>query len=150
MKKNRGFKKRKVHLHVLVDEDLYDRVRRLAVHVYDYHRGALSYAVQEGLELWLATHASAHKVNPKVPVRERYNAVMDCVDLELGVVPITLQQPILEKCIMNALEVGDYRSVYGWLHRFYAAGLIKPLTISVGKPADWRRNRAVEIVAKRV
>ena len=141
----------KVHLHVMISRELYTKVKELASRVYDCHRGALSYAVEDALELWLAAHTQAHRVNPRTPLRERYNAIIECIELELGNVPVTIHQLFVEKCIMECFDIKDPRSVYGWLHRFYQAGLIKPLTIERAfKPRDWARNKAVEIVAKRV
>jgi len=151
MSKKRKKNNRKVHLHVVINEEIYHKVRELASKVYECHRGALSYAVEEALELWLAAHAKTHRVNPKLPLRERYNAVMECIELEQGYIPYTIHQSIFEKCIMNSFDVKDSRTVYGWLHRFYNAGLIKPLTIEkVDRPSDWSRNKMIEIVAKKI
>jgi len=83
-----------------------------------------------------------------MPLRERYNAVMECIRAEVGTIPITIHQLFLEKCISNTFNVKDMRTIYGWLHRFYMAGLIKPLTVKVSKPSDWARNKAVELVAR--
>lgn len=144
-------KNNKVHLHVVIDAELYSKVKELASKVYDCHRGALSYAVEEALELWLAAHANAHRVNPRLPLRERYNAVIECIELEQGYIPYTIHQSVFEKCIMNTFNVKDPRTVYGWLHRFYQAGLIKPLTVEkIYKPSDWARNKIIEIVAKKL
>ncbi|RLG83316.1 MAG: hypothetical protein DRO39_08585 [Thermoprotei archaeon] len=141
----------KVHLHVMISRELYTKVKELASRVYDCHRGALSYAVEEALEMWLATHTQAHRVNPRMPLRERYNAVIRCLEFEMDEVSRVVHQVFLERCIMNEFDVKDPRTVYGWLHRFYQAGLIKPLTVERPlKPRDWARNRVVELVAIRV
>ena len=139
----------KVALQVLIPYKLYEKVLRVAVEVYGVQRGALSMAVTEALEMWLAAHTHQHtRTNPRLPLRERYNAVMECVRAEVGTIPITIHQLFLEKCISNTFNVKDMRTVYGWLHRFYMAGLIKPLTVKVSKPSDWARNKAVELVAR--
>jgi len=150
-RKNRLLYNGKVHLHVLIDKELYEKVSVLAPKVYGVVRGALSCAVEEALEYWLSAHTTAHRVNPRLPLRERYNAVVKCIELEYGMVPITIHQIFLEKCIADTFNVKDPRSIYGWLHRFYLAGLIKPLTIEKPlKPSDWSRNKTIELVAKKV
>jgi len=150
-RKNRLLYNGKVHLHVLIDKELYEKVSVLAPKVYGVVRGALSYAVEEGLEYWLATHTTAHRVNPRLPLRERFNAVLKCIELEMGIIPITLHQSVMEKCIAETYNIKDPRSIYGWLHRFYQAGLIKPLTIeNPQKPSEWSRNKTIELVARKV
>lgn len=142
----------KVRTVVTIDKELFDKVISLAPLVYGIQRGALERAIEEGLALWLQTRANgtAVHVNPRAPLRERYNAVIECIELEFGHVPITIHQVFFEKCISNTFNVKDPRTIYGWLHRFYQAGLIKPLTISVTKQSDWRRNKAIEIVARKL
>lgn len=139
----------KVKTVVYIPKDLFERVISLAVQVYGVQRGALSLAVTEALEMWLALHTQQRtRVNPRLPLRDRYNAVMECLRAEVGTIPITIHQLFLEKCISNVFNIKDPRSIYGWLHRFYIAGLIKPLTVKVTKPSDWARNKAVELVAR--
>ena len=141
----------KVKTVVYISKPLFEKVVSLAVQVYGVQRGALSLAVEEALELWVSLHTQQHtRTNPRMPLRDRYNAVMECIRAEVGTIPITIHQLFLEKCISNVLDIKDPRSIYSWLHRFYMAGLIRPLTIKVAKPSDWAKNKAVELVAKAV
>jgi len=143
-------KERKVLMKVSIPQNLYEKVLPLAVRHFGVQRGALSLAVEEALELWLAAHTTAHTVNPRLPLRDRYNAVIRQVELEMNCIPITIPQAVFEKCVKTAFNIKDERSVYQWIHRFYEAGLIKPLTIPVKYWQDWRYNKSIEIVAKSV
>jgi len=143
----------KVRTTVTIRRDLYEKVIELAHRVYGLQRGALERAIEDALEMWLMHHVggAGAAANPRAPLKERYNAVMECIEEELGTVPATVPQIHLERCIADRFNVKDERSILGWIHRFYMAGLIKPLTIErVLRPRDWKRNTAVEIVAKRV
>jgi len=146
-----------VKTQVYIPKDLYEKVSSLAPKVYGIYRGALSRAVVEGLELWLFYRVKQTPsgvvihTNPRLPLRDRYNAVLQCIDLEFAGIPITVPQKAMERCIMETFNIKDYRSIYGWLHRFYLAGLIKPLTIpKIEKPSQWKNNKSIEIVAKKL
>jgi len=81
----------KVKTVVYIPKDLFERVISLAVQVYGVQRGALSLAVTEALEMWLALHTQQRtRVNPRLPLRDRYNAVMECLRAEVGTIPITI------------------------------------------------------------
>ena len=141
---------RKVRTDVMIPEDLYINALKAAIDVYGRRRGAFSLAVQEALEAWLAARAGARRrPNPRAPIREVYNRVLDVIQETWGEVPITFPQRNLEDAIADALNIKDRRSILGWIHRFYVAGLIKPLTVDVKEESDWRRNKAVEFVARR-
>ncbi len=139
----------KVETSILIDKKLFESVRKLATDVYGLDRGAFSLAVQEALEAWQLAHTKTHKsTNPRYSLRLIYNSVMQVVEELIGVVPVTIAQHTLENAISEALNIKDRRSVIGWLHRFYVAGLIKPLTVDIAKESDWKRNKAVEFVAR--
>lgn len=142
----------KVSTHVTIRKEIFDRVIAVAPLVYGIQRGALERAIEDALELWLQLRVNKTGIvtNPRSPLRERYNAVIECIEEEVGMVPITIHQLFFERCISNTFNIKDPRSIYGWLHRFYQAGLIKPLTVKVSDPKDWKRNKSIEIVAKRV
>lgn len=139
----------KVITTVVLPRDLFERVERAAYEAYGLHRGSLSLAVREALEAWLQARAGARSPNPRPDVREAYNKVLDSVEAKLGAVPISVPQHVFEAAIADALNIKDRRSIIGWMHRFYVAGLIKPLTVDVREEADWRRNKAIELVARR-
>ena len=141
---------RKVRTDIMLPEDLFVNVVKTAIDVYGTKRGALSLAVQEALEAWLLARTRAHrKPNPRASIREVFNRVLDVIYETWGQVPITFPQRNLEDAIRDALDIKDRRSVLGWIHRFYVAGLIKPLTVDVKEEADWKRNKAIEFVARR-
>jgi len=142
----------KVRCTVTIRKDLYDKVATLAPKVYGVIRGAMELVIEDALELWLVWRGNApHVINPRAPLRERYNAVLKCLEYEIGYVPVTVPQLFIEKCIQLTYNVKDPRTIHGWLHRFYNAGLIKPLTIDKPtKPSHWARNKSVEIVARRL
>jgi len=140
----------KVKTQVYIRRSLYEKVVPYAVKHYGVQRGALSMAVEEALELWLSTHATTRRINPRLPLRDRFNAFIRQVEMEMNCVPVTIPQAVAEKCIKEAYNIKDMRMVYQWLHRFYEAGLIKPLTIDVLRWRDWQRNKSIELVAKMV
>ncbi len=139
----------KVVTDISIDLDLYERAIQVAQEVYGVQRGALSLAVQEALESWLLAHTTAHrKVNPRYQLRQYYNAVLEVIEQLLGMVPISIPQHTFENAIMEGLNVKDRRTIRSWLHRFYVAGLIKPLTVDVKEEKDWDKNKAIELVAR--
>jgi len=130
-------------------------VSKLSVEIYGYQRGNLSYAVEDGLKLWLNHHSGTltgtHQ-NPRPRLREIYNAVMNDVSKEFDlVIPNTIPNHTLLKCTMKALNV-KARSAAGWIFKFYVEGLIKPLSpsrnIRLLKPSEIHRVRIWELVAK--
>jgi len=142
----------KVKFSTTVDAELFERFRKVANEVFGLQRGALEYALEEAMQLWLYERAGARRsTNPPMNIRERYNAVLECIENEKGFVPISIRQPEFEKCIRDALKVKTERTVLEYLHTFYQLGFIKPLTIeNPSSPSEWRKNKAVEIVAKKV
>jgi len=130
-------------------------VSKLAVEVYGVQRGSLSYAVEDGLKLWLNHHSGTltgtHQ-NPRPRVREVYNAVMNEVSLGFNLsIPNSIPNHTLLQCAMRVLNVKD-RSATGWIFKFYVEGLIRPLSpsrnIRMFKPSEIRRVRIWELVAK--
>jgi len=145
--------KAKVVTVITIDPELFEKVMSLAPKVYGIQRGALSNAIEDALRLWLYEYARNVKraSNPPSNIRDKYNKVIECIENEKGFVPITVKQTDLEKCIRDALGVKTDRTVREYLHTFYQLGLIKPLTIeNPTSPSEWKNNKAIEIVAKRV
>jgi len=141
----------KVKTLVYIDTDLFERVAAIAPKVFGVQRGALSYAVEDALRLWLQVHTQAHRaLNPSLNLREKYNAVIDCIESEMGFVPVSVPQSIFEACIRKTLGVKTDRTVHEYLHSFHQAGFVKPLTIErPTKPSDWKKNRSIELVARK-
>jgi len=148
---SKKLKKVKVKTLVYIDSDLFEKVVLVATKVYGVQRGALSYAVQEALELWLAEKTLEKRApNPSKSIRDKYNAVLDCIEDERGLVPITIRQIEFETCIKKALNIKTDKTVREYIHTFYQLGLIKPLTIDVAlSPSDWKKNKAIELVARK-
>lgn len=47
----------KTHLHVVIDKELYMKVKELAARLYEHQKGSLSRAVEEALRLWIRRNA---------------------------------------------------------------------------------------------
>jgi len=144
---------KKIRTDILISEELFENVRKIATEVYGVHRGSLSYAVEEGLRLWLLNHSGTligtHQ-NPRAPVREVYNIVMDHLSSITNNIPTSLPTPHFTACVMRALNIKD-RSACGWIFRFYVEGLIKILKPPGGKifkPSEVRHVQTWELVAK--
>jgi len=136
---------------VYIDAELFQKVMEIAPRVYNVARGALSLAVEEALRYWVqmrSTHNAHKPVNPRPDHREVFNCTIRCIEETLGFLPITVNQSLMENCILQCRGAVDPRTAYKWLHSFYLNGWIKPLTITPRKPSDWSRNKAVELVAK--
>ena len=148
MSKRTGVKK--VLTHVAIREDLLNRVIEVATRRFNIVRGALSLAIEEALELWLA-HTEAHMPpNPRASARERYNAVVREIELEFNYVPIQVPSHTLLSATMRALHIKE-RSAWGWVFRFFTSGFIKPLSPPGFRPRNERECKKVrtwELVAK--
>jgi len=147
-------KQEKVLTNVCIPSDLFEKVSKKAPEVYGVVRGALSYAVEEGLSLWLLNHSGAlmgtPRQNPHKPLRDVYNAVIWDLEKNVGSVPITLPHRMFLPCVMRALNVKE-RAALGWLYRFYTEGLIKsynPPGINILKPTEIRYVVVWELVAR--
>jgi len=133
---------------VYIRKDLFEKVRTIASQVYGVHRGAISMAVEDALEQWIAVRANARKVNPRPSTRDTYNVVLNELEGMFGHIPITVHQEDFKNAIMRALDVKE-RTAIEWMHRFYVSGLIKPLTVPVREKRHWKANRSIELVARR-
>lgn len=147
--------KEKVRTCVHISKDLFEKVSKLAVEAYGLQRGGLSYAIEEGLKLWLShfsgTLRGTHQ-NPRPRIREIYNAVMNEVSKEHDfLIPTTVPNHTLLKCVMKALNIKE-RSAAGWVFKFYVEELIKPLRPSRNmrllKSSEIYRVIVWELVAK--
>jgi len=139
----------KRELSVLISEKTYRMVAELAPKIYGKYRGALSEAVEEALQDWIAAHTAAHiKTNPPPTIRERYNKVVAEIRKQYGFIPLKVPKKVMEQAIMKAFNVVDPRTIVKWLHTFYYMGFIKPLGVKVRCYANWKHVLAVEIVAK--
>jgi len=148
-------KTKKVWTHIYITEDLFEMVAKTVPVVYGVQRGGLSFAVEDGLKLWLAQNSGAllgARQNPRPAVREVYNRVMSDLRITLNsdFIPTSLPAPGLIACVMRALNVKD-RAAIGWIFRFYVEGLVKPLKppgVKLYKPIDGRGVQSWELVAK--
>ena len=77
--------KNKVQLNVLIDRELYEKVKRVAVARYGRLHGALSRAVEEALRLWLAPRPAHTHTNPRyVKIIDKYLQVKEKIIQNLG------------------------------------------------------------------
>lgn len=137
-----------------IPSDLFEKVSKLAVEVYGVQRGSLSYAVEEGLRLWLTQYSgtliSAHQ-NPRVPIRDIYNRVISEIEgCTAGMIPTTLPTSHLMAAVMRALNVKE-RSAASWIFRFYVDGLVKvlvPPRTKIFKSSEVTNVKVWELVAK--
>jgi len=141
---------KKVKTIVYIPQDLWEKISSMAPKIYGINRGALSYAVEEGLKYWLTYHSDFAKSNPRPSIREVYNGVMKWIFERNGYKPDRIKTSDLIKSVMCALNI-KMRSAKDWIFKFYVEGLIKPYIppkIELIKPSQIRSVRIWEIVAK--
>ena len=126
------------------DKDLFEKVSSLATKVYGIQRGALSLAVEEGLQYWLQLHTQPlTRVNPRPTTREVYEKVMNRVEFIMGFKPIKVTRTVLEQAIMQVRKIRDPRSIQNWINIFCSEGLMKPLDAK-----DPRKAQIFEPISK--
>jgi len=134
----------KVRLEVLIREDLYDMLVRLAPQIAGpKYRGALSRVVEEALKQYLYPRARAQTpgLNPRLTVRDVYDQVKRRLADMTGI-PWWELREVKEAELDRAIaEVrgSDPRTIAKWKKLFQASGLIKILS---GQPG----RRIVELI----
>jgi len=135
----------KIRTIVYIPKELWQEVSDIATKIYGVQRGAISYAIEDALSLWLLkTRNENSNFNfIRRDTRSIYIKVLNAVrltqnDLSL---PKRIPHPNLLKCVMKALNVKE-RSALSWIFKFYSDELIKPYTptpiqkITIRKPSD--------------
>lgn len=137
--------KGKKQLNVLISEDIYDLLIRLAPEIYgeNKYRGALSAIVEEALRYYLLpkAHTQTH-TNPKLSVRAVYFKVKEKISEMTHIPPIHLKEALERQIDLAISEVrgSDPRTIKKWKDIFVKQGLIKPIG---GRPP----NRIFELIA---
>ena len=122
-------KEDKVLLQVLIRRDLYEKLVSIAPQLYGATKGALSHAVEEALESWLAPrlHAQVH-ANPTDKVRMKFRAVLQSLKKVLGLPFVPDEAPLEAFKVAIAQAIGsDPRTINKYLDLFEKAKLIKYL-----------------------
>jgi hypothetical protein len=112
---------------VYISEDLYKAIVEVAVQRYGQVKGALSRFAEEAFReaLSLHKHTSA-QLNPKLRIRDVYDAVVKRIVETLGYRPVEVTEDILDRAI-GEVRGTDYRTTEKWKQLFVKAGLIKYL-----------------------
>jgi uncharacterized membrane protein len=116
--------KGKAVLFVYVSEDLYKKVREIAMIKYRTVHGALSYAVEESLRRWVWEELRGEQGHR---LREVWFRVRDHLEgvqkYDLRFTKHVLVED-LEKALRSVLKA-DERAVEGWLKAFEEGGILK-------------------------
>jgi len=126
--------KGKVDLHVLIDEKVYEEIKRLAILKYEKVHGAISYEVEQALRNWIALHAQgAHKiattVNPQPKVLKVFSQAKEYLKERYGYAAIVQGVVIPRVHLIEAIKAVrgcDPRTVSTWMKNFVESKLIKP------------------------
>jgi len=127
--------KKKVNL--FIEEGIWAEFKRLAFQKHENFHGALSYEVEQALQMWIAQHTQNHTkvlfpndVNPQPRVLTVFNQVKEYLKAQYGYGAIVVGQQIplkhLREAIM-AVRGTDLRTVKKWLDLFMKFKLIKHL-----------------------
>jgi hypothetical protein len=133
----------KKHLHVLIDEKVYNLLVEVAPVIYGQgrYRGALSYVVEEALRQYLLPRAHTKSTqNPRLGVRSIYNQVVEKIKeiMHYDFKPSEVVEKILDQAIAE-VRGSDPRTIAKWKNTFQKAGLIKFI-------GGFPPNRVVELM----
>jgi len=145
-----------VVLQVIIPEDLYKNIVRIAPMVYGKARGGLSYVVREALKMYLNSLqlsgvAHTKHTNPPGSVRDEFNKLLRTIKSYLGSVPLGMRVETVRKMMIATFtRCKDERTQNKKLHLFYLMGFIKPLPhdIKPKRPSDWNHIPSIEFVAR--
>ena len=130
VKKKTVTKDGKVLLQVLVSKEVYERLLKVAPVLYGKNRGALSWAVEEALRLWLAPRTHATHANPPRKVWLKFKLVKSAIAQILNI-PVEEIRDVTVKVLELAISetIGsDPRTIDKYLKLFERFGLIKRMT----------------------
>jgi hypothetical protein len=112
---------------VYISEDLYKAVAEVAVQRYGQVKGALSRFAEDAFREALSQHKhTSAQVNPKLRLREVYDAVVKRIVEIKGYRPVEVTEDVLDQAIGDVRGL-DPRTIERWKSRFLKAGLIKYL-----------------------
>ena len=127
----------KVLLQVLISRELYERLLEVAPRLYGKNKGALSWAVEEALRVWLAPRTHTTHANPPRKIWLKFKSVKRAIAQILGIPEEEIRDVtvrVLELAISNTIG-SDPRTIDKYLKLFEKFGLIKRMT-RPGIPRD--------------
>jgi len=133
--------KGKVQLNVLIDEETYRELVKLAPSIYNggRYRGAISRIVEEALRYYLGLLRSAQAhTNPKLSIRDVFARVVMRLRDRYGFTPKEIPEYELDQAIAET-RGSDKRTIEKWKRVFEDSGLIKYI-------GGFKPRRIVELI----